>query len=127
VSDRHQFPEQTVPGVRLADCPVNGLNQAAPLTKVTGHRFVGDRTSLCKFIRSFHYSFRFHLLFRRFPTIKQSIASGCLKKDLSNEEPSDPMHQNYLFPTALAIIFTLKPLPGIGPSSPGPFPAKTCH
>jgi hypothetical protein len=34
--------------------------------------------------------------------------SGFLKKALSNEEQSYPSCQNYLFPTALAIIFTLR-------------------
>jgi hypothetical protein len=36
------------------------------------------------------------------------------------------MRQNYLLLTAFAIIFTIKPITGIGPSSPRrPFPAKT--
>jgi len=52
---------------------------------------------------------------------------GLPKKAVPNEEPSDPMHQNYFFPTAFAIIFTLKPITGIRPRSPGSFPAKTWH
>jgi hypothetical protein len=40
---------------------------------------------------------------------KQSLSSGFLKRALSNEEPSHPMHHNYLFQTAFEIIFTLKP------------------
>jgi hypothetical protein len=59
---------------------------------------------------------------------KSLLSLGFLKKALSNEEPSsDPMHKSYLFPAALAIIFTLKPIPGIRPNSPSQFPAKTCH
>jgi hypothetical protein len=34
------------------------------------------------------------------------------------------MHQNHLFKTAFAIIFTLKPVTGIGPRLPRPFPGK---
>ncbi len=45
---------------------------------------------------------------------KQPLSSGFLKKALSNEQPSVPMHQNYLLPTALAIIIELKPIPGVG-------------
>jgi hypothetical protein len=52
------------------------------------------------------------------------LSSGFLKKALSNEEPPDPMPKNYLFPTALAIIFTLQPITGDGPKSPRPFPQK---
>jgi hypothetical protein len=40
---------------------------------------------------------------------KQSLSLGFLKKALFNEEPSHPMRQNYLFQTAFAIIYTLKP------------------
>lgn len=49
------------------------------------------------------------------------------KKALSNERSSDSMHQSYLFPTSLAIIFVPKPMAGIGPNSPRPFSLKTCH
>jgi hypothetical protein len=40
---------------------------------------------------------------------KSSLSSSFLKEALSNEGPSHPMRQNYLFQTAFAIIFTLKP------------------
>jgi hypothetical protein len=40
---------------------------------------------------------------------KQALSSDFLKKALSNEEPPHPMRQNDLLPTALAIIFALKP------------------
>jgi hypothetical protein len=36
------------------------------------------------------------------------------------------MRQNYLFPAAQAIIFTLQPLTGIDPNSPRPFSVTTC-
>jgi hypothetical protein len=39
-----------------------------------------------------------------------------MKKALSTGQPSDPMHQNYLFPTAFAISFMLKLIAGIGPT-----------
>jgi hypothetical protein len=42
---------------------------------------------------------------------------GFPKKSLSNEAPSNPMRQNYLLLTAFAIIFTVKPITGIGSSS----------
>ena len=41
-------------------------------------------------------------------------------KNLSSEEVPVPMSQNYLLPTAFAIIFTLKPKTDIGTRSPRP-------
>jgi hypothetical protein len=44
---------------------------------------------------------------------KSLLYSGFLKKALSNEEPTDPIHQDYPFKTAFAIIFSLQLITGI--------------
>jgi hypothetical protein len=41
------------------------------------------------------------------------VAFDHAKKNLSNEESAYSMQQHFLFPTAFAIIFALKPIAGI--------------
>jgi hypothetical protein len=77
--------------------------------------------SIFSFVR---LTYNQHISLPRYVGYKPALSSGILKNPFQRK--ADLFNQNYLFQTAFAIKFTLKPITGTWPKSPRPFTPKTC-